>query len=117
MTMVNKICSVGTKFKAHHQVVFFHKAAATCSSPRCLRGHCFQLYSVSSVYKSTVNVVEKKEIKITSYTSAYTFAGTTGIHPSSPLYPVCATTAPSHLVPLPMKNKQNIPLGVNEICL
>lgn len=95
MTMVNKICSVGTKFKAHRQVVFFHKAAATCSSPRCLKGHCFQLYSLSPVHKSTVNVMGKKGNKITSYTSAYTSAGTTGIRPSYPLSRMCKNCAKS----------------------
>lgn len=43
---------------------------------------------------------EKKQEKITSYSSG----ATTGIHPRSHLYPICAITVPSHLVPLLMKN-------------
>lgn len=42
----------------------------------------------------------KKEIKITSNTSE----ATTGIRPPFQLYPVCARTVPSCLVPLLMKN-------------
>lgn len=63
------------------------------------------LFSLSTSWKYR-ECDGKKEIKITSYTSAYTQKGTTGIHPASPLHPICATTAPSRLVPLPMKNKQ-----------
>lgn len=113
--MTNKIWSVGTKFKAHHQVFFFfNKAAATCSSPRCLRRQCFQLYSVSPVHKSTVKMMKKKEKKTTSYISAYTSKDTTGIHHSSPLYPVCATIAPSRLVQWRTNKYQNIPLAVTK---
>lgn len=65
---VNKIWSVGTKCKAHHQVAFPTKQLQHVL-PHVVREKC---YSVSPVHESTVIVEKKKEIKINIYTSPYT---------------------------------------------
>lgn len=65
---VNKIWSVGTKCKAHHQVAFPTKQLQHVL-PHVVWEKCF---SVSPVHESTVIVEKKKEIKINIYTSPYT---------------------------------------------